>query len=167
MRGMRTLGLSLRPVRLEDAPLLHGIFLRSPGYFALIGMEPPTLEDVVQDLRTLEQDERRRAFLLFLEQVGPSGEGEMGEAVGYLDYKLHYPEAQDVTLSLLLIREDHQGRGLGRRALAHLVDHLTGMERLYAVVYGHNPRATAFFQAQGFRHVKDGGPTLSWYVRPL
>jgi len=176
MRGMRTLGLSLRPVRLEDAPLLHGIFLRSPGHFALIGMEPPTLEDVVQDLRTLEQDARRRAFLLFLERAAPSGEGEGPagfpsgkplEAVGYLDYKLHYPEAQDVTLSLLLIREDHQGRGLGRRALAHLVDHLTGMERLYAVVYGNNARAKAFFQAQGFRHVRDGGPTLSWYVRPL
>ncbi|MFM9420343.1 N-acetyltransferase family protein [Thermus scotoductus] len=157
MGGMRTLNLSLRPVLPEDAPLLHQLFLRSPGYFALIGMEPPALEDVARDLATLEKDERRRAFLLYLEE----------EAVGYLDYKLRYPEPEDATLSLLLIREDRQGQGLGRRALEHLLNHLTGAERLYAVVYGNNARAKAFFQAQGFRHVKDGGPTLSWYVREL
>ncbi|MGC8904043.1 N-acetyltransferase family protein [Thermus sp.] len=154
---MRALSLSLRPASPEDAPVLHGLFLRSPGYFALIGMEPPTLEDVLQDLRTLPQDPRRRAFLLFLEE----------EAVGYLDYKVHYPEARDATLSLLLIREDRQGQGLGKRALRHLLGHLAGVERLYAVVYGHNPRAKAFFRSQGFRHVKDGGPALSWYVREL
>ena len=157
MEGMRTLSLDLRPVGVEDAPLLHGLFLKSPGYFALIGMEPPALEDVARDLATLEKDERRRAFLLFQEV----------EAVGYLDYKLRYPEPEDATLSLLLIREDRQGQGLGRRALEHLLNHLTGAERLYAVVYGNNARAKAFFQAQGFRHVKDGGPTLSWYVREL
>ncbi|GAB5603702.1 GNAT family N-acetyltransferase [Thermus sp. FJN-A] len=157
MGGMQTLRLSLRPVLPEDAPLLHQLFLQSPGYFALIGMEPPTLEDVVQDLRTLAKDERRRAFLLLLEE----------EAVGYLDYKLHYPEPEDATLSLLLIREDRQGQGLGQRALKYLVGHLAGMARLYAVVYGNNARAKAFFQGQGFRHVKDGGPALSWYVREL
>ncbi|TBH20768.1 GNAT family N-acetyltransferase [Thermus thermamylovorans] len=157
MGAMRTLSLAFRPVVPEDAPLLHRLFLQSPGYFALIGMEPPTLEDVVRDLATLEKDERRRAFLLLRE----------GEAVGYMDYKLHYPEPQDATLSLLLIREDHQGQGLGQRALAHLMAHLAGAERLYVVVYGDNPRAKAFFQAQGFRHVKDGGPALSWYVREL
>ncbi|MCH1928415.1 GNAT family N-acetyltransferase, partial [Shewanella sp. C31] len=79
-------------------------------YFALIGMEPPTLEDVVQDLLTLAKDERRRAFLLLLEE----------EAVGYLDYNLHYPEPEHATLSLLLIREDRQGQGLGKRALRYL-----------------------------------------------
>ncbi|WP_018110406.1 GNAT family N-acetyltransferase [Thermus igniterrae] len=157
MGRMRTLSLNLRPAQPEDAPLLHGLFRQSPGYFTLIGMEPPSLEDVVQDLLTLEKDPRRRAFLLLLGV----------EAVGYLDYKLHYPEPADATLSLLLIREDHQGQGLGRRALAHLMDHLAGAERLYAVVYGNNPRAKRFFQAQGFRHVKDGGPALSWYVREL
>ena len=66
-----------------------------------------------------------------------------------------------------LIREDHQGRGLGRQALERFAAGLDGVRRLYAVVYGHNPKAKAFFQAQGFRYVKDGGPTLTWYVRPL
>ncbi|GGN03618.1 N-acetyltransferase [Thermus composti] len=154
---MRTLNLVFRPVLLQDAPLLHELYLACPGYFTLIGMEPPGLEDVVRDLVTLQNDPRRRAFLIL----------EEDEVVGYVDYKLHYPEAQDATLSLLLIREDRQGQGLGRRALAHLMGHLAGAERLYAVVYGNNPRAKAFFQGQGFRHVKDGGPALSWYVREL
>ncbi|MFN4070996.1 MAG: GNAT family N-acetyltransferase, partial [Thermus caldifontis] len=88
MGRMRTLNLSLRPVLPADAPLLHQLFLRSPGYFASIGMEPPALEDVARDLATLEKDHRRRAFLLFLKE----------EVVGYLDYKLHYPEPEDATL---------------------------------------------------------------------
>jgi len=157
MGAMRTQTLSFRPVKLADAALLQELFLKSPGYFALIGMEPPSLEDVLRDLHTLEQDPRRRAFLLFQEE----------EAVGYLDYKLHYPEEGDATLSLLLIREDRQGQGLGQRALRHLMGHLAGVERLYAVVYGQNPRAKDFFLKEGFRHVKDGGPAVSWYVRAL
>lgn len=156
---MRTEALILRPLALEDAPLLHRFFLQSPGYFALIGMELPSLEDVARDLKTLETDPRRRAFLLFLEG--------QPEAVGYLDYKLHYPGPQEATLSLLLIREDRQGQGLGRLALRLLETHLLGVERLYAVVYGHNPRAKAFFQAQGFEYLKDGGPTLAWYRKTL
>ena len=107
MGAMHVLTLDLAPVTPKDAPLLHRVFHLSPSYFALIGMELPTLEDVVRDLQTLEVDPRRRAFLLFLGQ----------EPVGYLDAKLGYPEAEDATLSLLLIREDHQGRGLGRQAL--------------------------------------------------
>ncbi|WP_448566362.1 GNAT family N-acetyltransferase [Thermus sp.] len=157
MEAMRTQTLSFRPVKLADAALLQELFLKSPGYFALIGMEPPGLEDVLRDLHTLEQDPRRRAFLLFLEE----------EAVGYLDYKLHYPEEGDATLSLLLIREDRQGQGLGQRALRHLMENLVDVERLYAVVYGQNPKAKAFFLKEGFRHVKDGGPAVSWYVRTL
>ena len=157
MGAMHVLTLDLAPVTPSDAPLLHRVFHLSPSYFALIGMELPTLEDVVRDLQTLEVDPRRRAFLLFLGQ----------EPVGYLDAKLGYPEAEDATLSLLLIREDHQGRGLGRQALERFAAGLDGVRRLYAVVYGHNPKAKAFFQAQGFRYVKDGGPTLTWYVRPL
>lgn len=103
---MRTLSLELRPLGPspeEEAPLVHAVYRASPGYFTLIGMELPTLEDVLQDLNTLAQDARRRAFLLF---QGP-------EPLGYLDYKLHYPEEGDATLSLLLIREDRQGQGLG------------------------------------------------------
>jgi len=157
MGAMHVLTLDLAPVTPKDAPLLHRVFHLSPSYFALIGMELPTLEDVVRDLQTLEVDPRRRAFLLFLGQ----------EPVGYPDAKLGYPGGGDATLSLLLIREDHQGQGLGQRALAHLVEGLAGMERLYAVVYGNNPRAKAFFLAQGFRYVKDGGPAIQWYVRPL
>jgi RimJ/RimL family protein N-acetyltransferase len=157
MEAMRTQTLSLRPVQLSDAALLQELFLKSPGYFALIGMEPPGLEDVIRDLHTLEKDPRRRAFLLFLER----------EAVGYLDYKLHYPRAEEATLSLLLIREDRQGQGLGQRALRHLMENLVGVKRLYAVVYGQNPRAKDFFLKEGFRHVKDGGPAVSWYARTL
>ncbi len=154
---MRTEALTLAPLGLEDALLVHRVFLQSPGYFELIGVELPSLEDVQQDLKTLETDPRRRAFLLFL--------GE--EPVGYLDYKLHYPGPQEATLSLLLIREDRQGQGLGRLALRHLEEGLVGVERLYALVYGDNPRARGFFLAQGFEYVKDGGPTLSWYAKRL
>lgn len=155
---MRLVSVHFRPLTLEDAPLVHALYRESPAYFALIGMEIPALEDVVREISALAQDPRRRACLIQAH----------GEPVGYLDYKLHYPEEDAATLSLLLIRENLQGNGLGQAALAHLEEALAGsVRRLYAVVYGQNPRARRFFQAQGYRFVKDGGPPLAWYAKEL
>ncbi|MER3537398.1 MAG: GNAT family N-acetyltransferase [Thermus sp.] len=158
MEGMRLVSVRFRPLSLDDAPLVHAIYRESPSYFAQIGMETPTLEDVVREISALSQDPRRRAFLIEAH----------GVPVGYLDYKLHYPEEEEATLSLLLIRESLQGNGLGQAALAHLEATLTGsVRRIYAVVYGQNPRARRFFQAQGYRFVKEGGPPLAWYAKEL
>lgn len=147
-----------RRVQPASAPEIHRLYLNSPTYFHLIGMEVPTLSDVERELGVLEQDPRRRVSLLEHE----------GEVVGYLDYKLPYPEEGAATISLLLIREDLQGQGLGARVLSELESQIKGqVGRLFAVVYGDNPVARRFWLRQGFAHLRDGGPSLSWYVKEL
>lgn len=163
---MQLVSVRFRPISLDDAPLVHAIYRESPSYFAQIGMEIPTLEDVVREISALAQDPRRRACLIQA-QGGQPHSGYV-QAVGYLDYKLHYPEEDAATLSLLLIRENLQGNGLGRAALTHLEEVLaSSVRRLYAVVYGQNPQARRFFQTQGYRFIKDGGPPLAWYAKEL
>ncbi|WP_026234505.1 GNAT family N-acetyltransferase [Calidithermus timidus] len=150
--------LHFRPAQLASAPEIHHLYSNSPTYFHLIGMEVPTLSDVERELEVLEQDPRRRVLLLERD----------GEVVGYLDYKLPYPEEGAATISLLLIREDLQGQGLGARALGELESQIKGqVGRLFAVVYGDNPAARRFWLRQGFAHLRDGGPSLSWYVKEL
>lgn len=147
-----------RPVLPALAPEIHRLYLDSPTYFNLIGMEVPSLADVERELEVLEHDPRRRASLL----------EQDGEVVGYLDYKLTYPEDGAATISLLLIRESLQGQGLGARALGELEARLRGeVGRLFAVVYGDNPVARHFWSRQGFAHLRDSGPSLSWYVKDL
>lgn len=147
-----------RTVQSTSAPEIHRLYLNSPTYFHLIGMEVPSLSDVERELGALEHDPRRRVSLLEHD----------GEVVGYLDYKLPYPEEGAATISLLLIREDLQGQGLGGRVLRELEAQIRGqVERLFAVVYGDNPVARRFWLRQGFAHLREGGPSLSWYVKKL
>lgn len=155
--------LELIAVDPGSAPEIHLLYQKSPTYFRLIGMEIPTLGDVEREVEALAHDPQRRCCL-----VAAPMHKEERQIVGYLDYKLHYPEPSAATISLLLIDEEHQGRGLGSLALEHLESLLSGdLRRLYAVVYGNNLAAQRFWEARGFRHFKDGGPSLRWYVKEL
>ncbi len=147
-----------RPARPEDAPRLHAVYLASPGYFRLLGSEPPALADVARELEAAARDPRRRLELLYLNR----------RAVGVLDYKLDHPGPGEAAISLVLVAEPYRGRGIGRRAVAALEAELKPRaRRLYAVVYGQNPGAERFFQALGYRYWKNGGPALRWYAKAL
>lgn len=155
--------LELIAVDPDSAPVIHQLYQKSPTYFRLIGMEIPTLGDVEREVEALAHDPQRRCCL-----VAAPVHKEQHRVIGYLDYKLHYPEPMAATISLLLIDEEHQGQGFGSLALEHLESLLSGdLRRLYAVVYGNNLAAQRFWEARGFRHFKDGGPSLRWYVKEL
>nr|WP_297562244.1 GNAT family N-acetyltransferase [Meiothermus sp.] len=118
----------------------------------------PTLNDIRRELDTLRHDTRRQALLLMQEN----------RPVGFLDYKVAYPDLHSATISLLLIEEKLQGQGLGKAAVEQLEAQLSGrMEQLYAVVYGNNEQAKRFWERVGFEHLRDSGPTLSWYMKSL
>ena len=161
MKGMRLKTppqLTRRPISPEDAPLLRGIYERCPGYFEALGAEVPTLSDVRRELLAAQGDPARRRELLFLADL----------PVGYLDYRLAHPEPEAATLNLVLIAEPYRGQGLGRAAVRDLMHQLSpSHSRLYAVVYGKNPEAFAFFKRLGFAFQRDGGPALSWFFTPL
>ncbi|MBF6594231.1 MAG: GNAT family N-acetyltransferase [Thermaceae bacterium] len=150
--------LDFMPVTAQAAPAIHELYLHSPTYIALIGGDTPTLNDIERELETLRQDTRRQALLLF--------QGE--EVIGFLDYKVAYPDLHSATISLLLIDERIQNQGLGKLVVEQLESLLLGrMERLYAVVYGNNEKARQFWMRRGYIHTRDGGPSLSWYMKAL
>lgn len=156
---MRTAArLDFVPVTAEVAPEVHQLYLNSPNYIAMIGGDTPSLNDIQRELETLRHDTRRQAMLLL----------QNDEVVGFLDYKVAYPDLHSATISLILIDEHLQSHGYGRAAVEQLEALIRGrIEKLYAVVYGSNERAKVFWSALGFEHMRDSGPTLSWYIKKL
>ncbi len=174
---MKVQSLALHPVALQHAPLLHELYLRTPDYFSLLGTRPPSLGEVERDVQTALFDPRRCLELIYCESVMP------GEPIGSLDYKLNFPEADDVTINLLLIRGDLQNSGLGQRVVRMLEVRLQATQRqtpqardphtqgasprLLASVLGENPRAVAFWKRLGFHFATDARPVMTWYAKPL
>lgn len=150
--------LHTRPATLKDAPRLYNLYRGAPRYFELLSAPLPTLPEVERELEAAAQDPKRRVELLL--------EGE--SAVGYLDYKLDYPEPGDATVNLLLIPEALQSRGYGRRSIGLLEAGLQGRaSRILASIYGSNARAKRFWRSLGYSFAIDARPILEWYAKEL
>lgn len=151
--------LNTRPLEPGEADQLRDLYLRAPGYFRQLGGHVPTLSDVERDLDTVLRDPNRRLEFLY-----DSG----GQLVGSLDYKLAYPGPGDLTINLLLIREDRQGAGLGASAVRLLEARYAGqVRRVLAGVLGENQRGAQFWHRLGYHFHRDARPVMSWYARSL
>jgi ribosomal protein S18 acetylase RimI-like enzyme len=150
--------LHTRSATFADAPQVFELYCGAPRYFDLLSAPLPTLPEVERELEAAAQDPKRRVELLI--------EGD--KAVGYLDYKLDYPEPGDATVNLLLIPEALQSRGYGRRSMGLLEAGLQGRaKRILASVYGSNLRAKRFWRSLGYRFAIDARPILEWYAKEL
>ncbi|SEJ57729.1 Acetyltransferase (GNAT) family protein [Deinococcus reticulitermitis] len=151
--------LSFTPLTLISAPLLHGLYQDTPGYFQLLGGHVPTLGEVERDIETAHHDRRRHLELLHDPQ---------GRLVGSVDYKTDYPDPGDLTINLLLIREDQQGRGWGKVAARQLERrYAPSKRRVLASVLGDNPRGAHFWERLGYRFALDARPAMTWYAKEL
>lgn len=159
-----------------DARLIHELYRNTPGYFEIISMPMPTEAEVKRELEAASGDERRFTELIFLPEdiapasipVGLSDEQTGRTVVGYLDYKLDYPEAGEGMVNLLLIHEGLQNLGLGRACVQDLEARLKGqVSRLLASIYGQNPRAEHFWTSLGYRFAIDAKPVMDWYAKDI
>ena len=151
--------MNVTPLALHHAPLLHQLYQAAPGYFALLGTRVPNQKDVERDVEIALLDPRRRLELLY---------DDRGELFGSLDCKCDYPEPGDLTINLLLIREDRQSQGLGEQVVRHLEARApVGTTRILASVLGENPRGARFWERLGYTFTMDARPVMSWYARPL
>lgn len=169
---------TLSPVRTRaasaaDAATIQELYRATPGYFDVISIPVPTVDEVRTDLATATGDPRRHVEIVLIEpeRVGEAAiiDPVTGEAaVGYLDYKLDYPEEGDATVNLMLVRGDMQSRGIGRACALDLEERLKGRSRrMLASIYGENPRARAFWESLGYRFAIDARPLLEWYAKRL
>ena len=161
---------------MQDARLVHALYLGTPAYFDIISIPVPTLAEVETDLQTATRDPRRYVELVFAPPDMQLGDWPVvdplsgSKVVGYLDYKLDYPESGDATVNLLLVHGDLQSRGVGRECVTDLESRLraTGdVRRVLASIYGRNPRAQKFWQSLGYRFAIDARPILDWYAKEL
>ena len=168
-------GALTRPADASDASLVHRLYQNTPGYFEVISIPVPTLAEVKTDLDTAARDARRRTELVLLpsQAQAPRDHGLADpvsgrQVVGYLDYKLDYPDAGDATVNLLLVEGGLQGRGIGSRCVRDLEQRLRGrVRRVLASIYGQNPRARRFWEGLGYAFAIDAKPVLDWYAKQL
>jgi len=150
--------LHTQPATTADAPRIFDLYRGAPRYFDLLSAPLPTLPEVERELEAAAQDPKRHIELLC----------EGGRTVGYLDYKLDYPDPGDATVNLLLIPEALQSQGYGRRSIELLEAGLQGRTtRILASIYGSNARAKRFWRSLGYRFAIDARPVVEWYAKEL
>jgi len=173
-------GVTTRPAGPDDASIVQAVYSLTPGYFQIISIPVPTLEEVRTDLATAATDPRRHAELILLDPSWPGvdvdddpGHGPIDpltglRVAGYLDYKLDYPDKGDATVNLLLVLPWLQSLGIGAACATDLERRLTGQSRrLLASIYGSNPRARKFWERLGYTFAIDARPILDWYAKLL
>ena len=121
-----------------------------------------------QELELARHDPRRHTELLMCNEIKGITDGNGQNVVGYLDYKLEYPQAGDAMVNLLLIWGKLQSQGLGRSAVTELETRLKGQaKRVLVSIYGQNPRAERFWKSLGYSFAIDAKPVLDWYGKTL
>ncbi len=169
-RAYATSALDVRPAFPTDAPIVHALYEATPDYFRIISIPTPTLDEVRRELETAADDPRRCTELVLgtPDVCGVTDPQSGRQVVGYLDYKMHYPDTGDVMVNLLLILGRLQSSGLGRSCVLGLEERLQGRaRRVLASIYGQNPRAERFWKTLGYRFAIDAQPILDWYAKEL
>lgn len=172
--------LTLRAATPADALVVHALYEHNPAYFENISIPLPSPEEVAIELAAAQRDERRVIELVTVSALDDAAveEAELdqrlcdrpsgGWVVGYLDYKLDYPEAGDATVNLLLVHGAARERGVGRAVVRELEARLSGrVRRLLASIYGRNLAARRFWEGLGYRYAIDARPVVEWYGKAL
>lgn len=156
--------------------MVHALYLETPGYFDIISIPVPTLAEVETELQTAARDSRRQVELVFAPPALEVSDWHLRDphngrpVVGYLDYKLDYPEVGDATVNLLLVHGGLQSKGVGATCATDLESRLRsrgGVRRVLASIYGQNPRAERFWKSLGYSFAIDAKPILDWYAKEL
>ena len=172
--------LTLRAATPADAPVVHALYEHNPTYFENISIPVPSPDEVAIELAAAQRDERRVIELVIVSSLDEAAVEEAGFdqrlrdqasggwVLGYLDYKLDYPEAGDATVNLLLVHRAARERGLGRAVVHELEARLSGRaRRLLASIYGRNLAARRFWEGLGYRYAIDARPVVEWYGKAL
>ena len=162
-----------RSASCNDAELVHSVYIQTPQYFDIIAIEMPTLKEVKGELEAAQRDSCRHTELILACPELPFESGIVDpqskrQVLGFLDYKINYPEVKDVTVNLLMVSGNLQAKGIGQRVMADLEQRLEGRSRrVLASIYGRNTGATRFWKRMGYHFEIDAQPILDWYAKEL
>ena len=128
---------------------LHELYARSPEFFRRTGTEPAAEEDWLE-----LPAGKTRADVLAL------GGWREGRLDCFCEVLRGYPEAHFAYLGLLLVAEDCQGQGLGRRLWEEVAARLDWPEvtRWRLAVVDSNAQAVGFWRRLGFLETGERKP---------
>ncbi|MFD1393081.1 GNAT family N-acetyltransferase [Lacticaseibacillus jixianensis] len=143
-----------------DQQAVLSIYQSNPDYFALTNQPAPTLQTVKEDQAAHPGDTsavQKHFGLLLVDSA----------VVGVLDRLEGYPDPDVVYIGLLMIRADHQRRGLGRRTITGLAAQFRrqGFRRIRVAVADNNTPALLFWERLGFAPVGESQAGFNAAVR--
>lgn len=155
------LDVTIRPITPEDAPALRAFHSRLSDasiYLRYFAPHPELSDDDLSHLTRV--DYRDRVALIALDE---------GELVGVGRFDRVDSESAEVAF---IVRDDHQGHGLGSALLGHLVEAARdrGISRFVAEVLPQNGRMISTFAHCGLpmkRHYEDGVVNLVMELNPI
>jgi len=147
--------LAFRPCNESNAEEVLALFQASPAYFEAIEGCAPTMETAKHEILDEAAHKNEKYFKEFLII-------ELDERpFGVLDLHMNHPEVGICYLGLLLIKEDHFGRGLGRKCYQLAEDYVKRANRCHKIRLGVSKAhdVSGFWEKLGFI---DTGKTNDW-----
>ncbi|MCA8097877.1 GNAT family N-acetyltransferase [Burkholderia contaminans] len=144
--------LTARPLVSEsasDRANVLRVFIEAPSYTALVKGRSPAKEDVDDFFfgkPVSANAAQKSVFGFFVER----------EMIGCADVIRSYPTDDCIWIGLMLLTEANQGRGYGKAALRLLIEMASecGYRSIQLAVVSTNPRASAFWQREGFEEIR-------------
>lgn len=145
--------ISLIPLdRALHTAALQAVYAAVPDYWAMYDLTeaPPNQAD--RDL--LSAAETAGRFMLgIVRRLDPEDVGAGGELIGFIDFRLDWPDVGVAYVGMLMVAEVLQRQGMGTQAWALLAPWLArsaGIRTVRAGVEQFNVTALKFWEAQGF-----------------
>lgn len=150
--------ISLAPLSIEwHVAALQQVYWATPGYWSLFNFATVPPGQAEHDLRTAAETPGRTLLGIVrrseaaddLETSLPGGV----ELIGVIDFRLHWPNEQVVSIGMMMVAEPYQRQGMGAQAWTLLKPWLiqqAGMTQARLAVEQFNPGALKFFESLGF-----------------
>lgn len=154
----RSSTISLAPLSLEwHVAALQQVYWATPGYWTMFNFATVPPGQAENDLRTAAETPGR-TLLGIVRQSETVGDPETSpsggvELIGVVDFRLHWPDEQVVSIGLVMVAEPYQRQGIGIQAWTLLkpwLTHQAGMTQVRLAVEQFNPGALQFFESLGF-----------------
>jgi len=145
--------ISLIPlVRALHTAALQAVYTATPSYWAMYDLTGPPPNQADKELTAVAAEPGR--FLLgIVRRLDPMDSSAGGELIGFVDFRLNWPDPGVVYIGMILVAEALQRQGISTQAWSLLSSWLVstaGMHTARAGIEQFNFAALKFWEAQGF-----------------
>jgi len=149
------LTISLVPLSPEwHIDALQQVYLATPGYWPMYNLLTGPAGQAENDLRTAAETPGRTIVgIVHRVEAAETTETASVELIGLIDFRLHWPNEQVVSIGMVMVAEPYQRLGVATQAWQLLKPWLVAQGQMHQArltVEQFNPGALQFFQSVGF-----------------